>query len=144
MPLDGLLAMFRQEKRAGVGMSVSQRGGLTINLGRRIRLRLAASHGRDGMRNTEESKDSENGDHGVCEHGGLTPRIESGFLISKARGGPNSCARDCADSKEVNAALFEFPVSESTRFREFSAHWKLFAVGRGYSLELFEVDRTVA
>jgi len=74
--LSGLLGMFRHGKRPGVGMGVPQRGGCTINLGRRIRRRPAASDGRDGMRNTEESKDGENSDHYVGEHGGLTYRIE--------------------------------------------------------------------
>lgn len=52
-------------------MGVSQRVGFAIDLGRRIRRRLAASEGWNYVRNTEESKDGENGDHDVREHGGL-------------------------------------------------------------------------
>lgn len=97
------------------------------------------------MRDTEECKDSENGDHDVREHCGLTPKIESDNEIDKAREGPNSCERDCADSKELNAALFRFLVSGATRFPRFSTHWKLFAARRkGYLLQLFEMDRTVS
>jgi hypothetical protein len=59
--------------------------------------------------------------------GGLTPKIKSDSKINKARGGPNSWARDYADSREVNAALLRFPVSGATRFAGFSTHWKLFA-----------------
>ena len=55
--LDGLLAMFRQRKGVSVGMSVPHVGGCSSNFGWRIRERLAASEGGDGMGNTEKSED---------------------------------------------------------------------------------------